>query len=121
MIRSNCGTENTAGAKFCGECATRLASICPSCGTSNGPAAKFCSECATPLGVAASGPQVTLAARSRIQAAVGEALVTEARAIFEGVRAAPYLAWLDAASDTQPPARPATTPSTRDEVAHPAS
>jgi hypothetical protein len=41
-----------AGAKFCTECASRLAVACPACGTTNGPAAKFCSECATPLGAA---------------------------------------------------------------------
>ena len=58
MICSNCGTENAPGAKFCSECATRLAVACPTCGTANGPAAKFCSECATPLiagGAARSG------------------------------------------------------------------
>ena len=49
MICSNCGTENTAGAKFCTECATRLALVCPKCGTANAPTAKFCAECASPL------------------------------------------------------------------------
>ncbi len=49
MVCSNCGTANPIGAKFCTECATRLAVTCPACGTTNGPAAKFCSECATPL------------------------------------------------------------------------
>ena len=55
MICSNCGTENTVGAKFCSECATRLAVACPACGTVNGATAKFCSECATPL-TGSSGP-----------------------------------------------------------------
>ena len=53
MICSNCGTENPAGAKFCTECATRLALACPSCGTANAPTAKFCAECASPLAAAA--------------------------------------------------------------------
>ena len=35
MICSNCGTENPAGAKFCTECASRLAVVCPNCGTAN--------------------------------------------------------------------------------------
>ena len=48
MICSNCGAENPAGAKFCNECATPLATTCPNCGTANAPSAKFCSECATP-------------------------------------------------------------------------
>ena len=52
VICSNCGTVNPGGAKFCTECAARLAVACPACGTTNGPAAKFCSECATPLGAA---------------------------------------------------------------------
>jgi class 3 adenylate cyclase/tetratricopeptide (TPR) repeat protein len=50
-----CGAENPAGAKFCNECATPLATSCPTCGTANPPTAKFCSECATQLGGA---PQV---------------------------------------------------------------
>jgi class 3 adenylate cyclase/tetratricopeptide (TPR) repeat protein len=52
---SNCGTTNPVGAKFCTECAARLAVACPACGTANGPTAKFCSECATPLIGAGSG------------------------------------------------------------------
>lgn len=44
MICTNCGTENVAGAKFCMECATPLASGCPTCGFVNPPAAKFCSD-----------------------------------------------------------------------------
>ena len=54
MLCSTCGTENAPGAKFCMECAARLATGCPNCGSANVPTAKFCSECATPL--AASRP-----------------------------------------------------------------
>ena len=49
MICSTCGTENEAGAKFCVECAARLALACPACGTPNISSAKFCRECAAPL------------------------------------------------------------------------
>ncbi len=54
MVCSSCGTPNPAGAKFCTECATRLAVACPACGTANAPTAKFCAECATPLSAAAA-------------------------------------------------------------------
>jgi len=58
LICSNCGTENEAGRKFCGECAAPLAVLCPNCGTPNPPTVKFCGECATPL-----RPAETAAAR----------------------------------------------------------
>jgi class 3 adenylate cyclase/tetratricopeptide (TPR) repeat protein len=54
VICSNCGTENEAGRKFCGECAARLAAVCPACGAPNSPTAKFCGECATPLAAGAA-------------------------------------------------------------------
>ncbi len=64
MICSSCGTENPVGAKYCTECASRLALVCPACGTANPPAAKFCAECATPLApgapVAADRPAVAV-------------------------------------------------------------
>ncbi len=50
-----CGTPNEAGAKFCNECGTRLASTCPACGTDNPGGAKFCRECGTAMS-GASGP-----------------------------------------------------------------
>jgi class 3 adenylate cyclase/tetratricopeptide (TPR) repeat protein len=49
VICSNCGTENEAGRKFCGECAARLAVVCPACGAPNPPTVKFCGECAALL------------------------------------------------------------------------
>ncbi|MHB8672076.1 MAG: adenylate/guanylate cyclase domain-containing protein [Candidatus Limnocylindrales bacterium] len=52
MICSSCGTENRVGAKFCTECAARLAVSCPACGAANPPGARFCEECATALGSA---------------------------------------------------------------------
>jgi class 3 adenylate cyclase len=46
---ANCGTENPATQKFCGECGTALAVICSSCGASNPPGQKFCGECGSSL------------------------------------------------------------------------
>src|SRR5262245_21575984 len=45
-----CQAENPFGTRFCGECATALASVvCPSCGASNPAEDKFCGQCAAPL------------------------------------------------------------------------
>ena len=49
MACPNCGTANAAGAKFCMECGTHLATGCPNCGASNQPGARFCNECGTRL------------------------------------------------------------------------
>ncbi len=46
---SNCGAENPATQKFCGECGTALVAVCPSCGAANPPGQKFCGECGTAL------------------------------------------------------------------------
>jgi class 3 adenylate cyclase/tetratricopeptide (TPR) repeat protein len=48
-VCSNCGAENPAGQKFCGECGTALVAVCPSCGTANPPGQKFCGDCGTAL------------------------------------------------------------------------
>ncbi|HXX61283.1 MAG TPA: adenylate/guanylate cyclase domain-containing protein, partial [Candidatus Sulfotelmatobacter sp.] len=68
MICSNCGTENPAGAKFCTECATRLALVCSNCGTANAPTAKFCAECASPLAAGASTAGASTAGASAASA-----------------------------------------------------
>ena len=70
LVCSNCGTANPVGAKFCTECAARLAIGCPACGTTNAPTAKFCSECATPLGAAAPGAAAPLGAAGAPPAAM---------------------------------------------------
>src|SRR5262249_7246725 len=44
-----CGHENTAEMKFCGECGTRLTVLCRECGARNAPAQKFCGECGARL------------------------------------------------------------------------
>ena len=49
MTCSNCGVENSPGAKFCNECGSPLARVCSNCGVENTPTAKFCNECAASL------------------------------------------------------------------------
>jgi len=55
-VCANCGAENAAGQKFCGECGSGLSVNCPSCGATNAPGQKFCGECGTPLGATAVAP-----------------------------------------------------------------
>ena len=47
MKCSNCGADIADGAKFCGECGTKVptSNKCPECGTICAPGVKFCSEC----------------------------------------------------------------------------
>jgi class 3 adenylate cyclase/tetratricopeptide (TPR) repeat protein len=52
-----CGHENAAEMKFCGECGTRLAVLCRECGGRNAPAQKFCGQCGARLGPEASSRQ----------------------------------------------------------------
>jgi len=46
-----CGTDNPAGMRFCGQCATALPQklTCPNCGVENPAGMKFCGQCATAL------------------------------------------------------------------------
>jgi class 3 adenylate cyclase/tetratricopeptide (TPR) repeat protein len=44
-----CGHDNSAELKFCGECGTRLALLCSECGARNSPSQKFCGECGARL------------------------------------------------------------------------
>src|SRR5215469_6975791 len=53
-----CGHENAAEMKFCGECGTRLAVLCRQCGARNAPAQKFCGECGARLEPGASSRQL---------------------------------------------------------------
>src|SRR5262245_15870825 len=55
MQCTRCRHENAAGAKFCGECGTRLEAPCAACGTVNPSGNKYCHECGTALGGAAAG------------------------------------------------------------------
>jgi class 3 adenylate cyclase len=52
-----CSHENPDGARFCGECGTKLERPCPSCGTANPPTNKFCHHCGTPLSAEAQSSE----------------------------------------------------------------
>ncbi|MFQ6014971.1 MAG: tetratricopeptide repeat protein, partial [Anaerolineae bacterium] len=41
----NCGFDNPPGMKFCGQCATQLANLCPNCSFENPQGFKFCGNC----------------------------------------------------------------------------
>src|SRR5207249_4480574 len=47
--------------KFCGECGTRLQSLCPACQAVNPPTNKFCSECGQRLTGGAPAPPAAVA------------------------------------------------------------
>ena len=49
MTCPNCGTQNSAGRRFCGACAAPLELACPACGAANEPGMRFCGACAHPL------------------------------------------------------------------------
>ena len=55
-----CGTENSAGRKFCGECGAGLERACPACGSAVEAGTKFCGECGASL-LAAAAPPVAAA------------------------------------------------------------
>jgi predicted ATPase/class 3 adenylate cyclase len=46
----NCGGENPAGKRFCGDCGGALAAACTACGAENPPGKRFCGDCGAPLG-----------------------------------------------------------------------
>src|SRR5215467_3657433 len=54
-----CGHENAAEMKFCGECGTRLAVLCRQCGARNAPAQKFCGECGARIESGASSRELS--------------------------------------------------------------
>src|ERR1041385_8774378 len=53
---ANCGAENPAGNRFCGDCGTPLAAACPECGAENPPGQRFCGQCGTALNAPAAQP-----------------------------------------------------------------
>ncbi len=53
-----CGSENTPGRKFCGECGSGLSQSCQSCGSAIEPGTKFCGECGAAVNAAAAPPVV---------------------------------------------------------------
>ena len=56
MHCSNCGHENAAGQKFCGNCGNSLVAACSNCGAENPPGNRFCGECGTVLAGGLSAP-----------------------------------------------------------------
>lgn len=52
MQCAECGFDNRASAKFCGECGIALAEQCRQCGHRNRPRARFCDSCGTAVGEA---------------------------------------------------------------------
>lgn len=47
-ICTECGATSPASQRFCGECGTALAAVCPN-GHANPPSLKFCGECGAPM------------------------------------------------------------------------
>ena len=77
MECSQCRHINPPGTKFCGECGTRLQSLCPACKTANPPGNKFCSECGQRLADAgAAAPAVTAPASPAAAATTAPAPVS---------------------------------------------
>src|SRR5205085_2099866 len=79
MTCPRCGSENSPGRKFCGECGAGLSQTCAACGAAAEPGTKFCGECGAPLGATATAPApaeppaaaaVTPTAERRLVAAV---------------------------------------------------
>jgi class 3 adenylate cyclase/tetratricopeptide (TPR) repeat protein len=48
-ICASCGTENSAGRKYCGGCGAVLSQACPACGAGNESGVRFCGECGVSL------------------------------------------------------------------------
>jgi class 3 adenylate cyclase len=72
MRCSNCGSENPAGKRFCGDCGAPLANRCPKCGADNPSGKRFCCDCGGPLSAtdtaahsptaASNAPEIRIAA-----------------------------------------------------------
>ena len=57
MRCSNCGSDNPAGKKFCGDCGAPLTNCCPKCGAENPPGKHFCGDCGTALAASSANAQ----------------------------------------------------------------
>jgi len=53
----NCGSENPAGKRFCGDCGAPLANRCPKCGADNPSGKRFCGDCGASLAFGSAGVQ----------------------------------------------------------------
>jgi class 3 adenylate cyclase len=87
MRCSNCGSENPAGKKFCGNCGTQLGNSCPKCGVENPQSNKFCGDCGTAL-IADIGttPKTESPPRTEKASLVSVADEVETTAVPEGER-----------------------------------
>jgi predicted amidophosphoribosyltransferase len=52
MRCSNCGSDNSTGKKFCGDCGASLENHCPKCGAQNPAGKRFCGDCGASLDAA---------------------------------------------------------------------
>src|SRR3989475_2145287 len=64
-----CRHANPPETKFCGECGTRLQSLCSACQAVNPPTNKFCSECGQRLAGGAPAPAAAVAGAPVVPAA----------------------------------------------------
>jgi class 3 adenylate cyclase/tetratricopeptide (TPR) repeat protein len=80
-VCSNCGAENPAGKRFCGDCGGALEITCPSCGAENPPDKRFCGDCGTALGDAAATSAVSAAVPSPPVSPVVAEAVAERRLV----------------------------------------
>jgi class 3 adenylate cyclase len=49
MRCTKCGTESTAGKKFCATCGSPVSQRCPQCNSENAPSSAFCEDCGAAL------------------------------------------------------------------------
>ena len=63
IVCQKCGSKNTVGMKFCGNCGTSLAPtpkvVCPKCKSENPASMKFCGNCGKPLPKSVTGAEIT--------------------------------------------------------------
>jgi class 3 adenylate cyclase/tetratricopeptide (TPR) repeat protein len=52
MRCSNCGSDNSTGKRFCGDCGAPLENHCPKCGAQNPAGKRFCGDCGASLDAA---------------------------------------------------------------------
>ena len=94
----SCGFENSAGMKFCGQCATPLTGRCPQCGFANPPGFAFCGQCATPLIEPPSAPR-SQAPRSYTPSHLAEHILTSQKGL-EGERTQVTVLFVDVSAFT---------------------
>ena len=81
MRCSNCGSDNPADRKFCGECGAQFRLRCPKCGKENVPPFRFCGDCGAALTAAGSIVPTQVGASVRREATAPEALEGERKTV----------------------------------------